>query len=412
MTDYFKQLTIRSHFFSCIVFMLPALTLATKNGIGVIEAAIVLAAIVCARPLWLQRRALFGSARFIIAAFAFNFAVAAVSLSWFGFNANFLESPSRQLLLVAAIGLIAWARPNAELFWHGLSVGALGAAGIAFYQCFWLKMPRAEGFHMPITFGDIALVMGIMSLASIRHFAKTRYALMPFIAFLAGLFASLLSGSRGGWLALVFSFMSLYFYSQRVVRRGILAIILIGATLFAGACLVPSFNVQQRLTDVSSDIHQYQLGNADTSLGARFEMWKGAWILFVEHPLAGVGRANYNKGLNELIVNGEISSAVKGFRHAHNEILNALATEGVIGGLAFLSLYAAPLVFFMGMLKRKDDRANDAQPYALAGVLLVLSFIAFGLTQVLFAHHVDAAFYALMVGVLAGICVMKANPEH
>ena len=49
---------------------------------------------------------------------------------------------------------------------------------------------------------------------------------------------------------------------------------------------------------------------------------------------------------------------------------------------------------------------------ALACILLVVSFIDFGLTQVLFSHHLGNAFYALGISMLAGACIMLRRNDR
>jgi O-antigen ligase len=123
--------------------------------------------------------------------------------------------------------------------------------------------------------------------------------------------------------------------------------------------------------------------------------------MFVEHPFFGVGRAQFNPALNELIARGVISPNMHGFFHAHNELLNALATQGVVGAATLFLLYALPFAFFLRCLRGHDA----SRAHALAGLLLVLAYADFGLTQVLFAHHIGAAFYAVTVSCLAGLCI-------
>ncbi len=132
-------------------------------------------------------------------------------------------------------------------------------------------------------------------------------------------------------------------------------------------------------------------------------MWQGAWVMFEEHPFTGVGRANYNKALRAMVARGDIDPAVENFQHAHSEMLHALATQGIPGLLALLCLYAAPLLFF----NRQLNTQGPHRPYALAGLLMTLSYIDFGLTQVMFSHHVPSAFYALTICTLTGICLQE-----
>ncbi len=403
------DLPARSYFFSGIIFLLPALALSTHIGIGLIEAAVMMALLRDFRALWSSRGELFGAARWIILAFGLNLGLAAVSVTWFDSRISFLENPLRQFLMAGAIGLIALSKPKAQWFWYGLFVGTVSAAGLAIFQRFALDWERAGGFHHIIMFGDIAMAMGLMSLASIPHFRHTRLSALPYIGFLAGLTASILSGTRGGWLAMILAFIPLYLYDMPMARHKIVAGITAAVGFIVAAAYIPVFGVAQRLAIASSDIQQFEMGNTQSSIGARLEMWRGAWKMLIEHPFMGVGRANFNKGLNELIARGEISNSVKYFYHAHNEMFHALATEGILGGLVLAFVYGAPIIFFVRYLRRSDA----SQSYALAGLLMVLSFIGFGMTQALFSHHVGVAFYALTISVLTGICITRQeqNPS-
>jgi O-antigen ligase len=323
------------------------------------------------------------------------------SMALTGFSGNYLENPLKTVVATSAVSLILLVRPLPRYFWIGIFVGTIGAATLALIQRFFMLMPRAEGFSMPITFGDIAMAMGLMSLASVQPFAKTRWAALPYISFIAGLVASILSGSRGGWLALLLSFIPLYSYGRFALGRRIIVIFCVAVLLISGAIYLPQTGVQGRLLDVSREITLYRNGNPNTSVGARLEMWKGAWLLFREHPLMGVGRIHYNAGMRDLIGRGVIDPTMRDYRHAHNEWLHALATEGIFGAIALLALYGAPILFFTRQLRQDGLH----RPYALAGLLLILSYIDFGLTQVMFAHHVSSAFYAVTVCALIGVCL-------
>ena len=391
-----------------MIFLLPAMALTTRVSVGLVEAVLLLSGLAFMAPLWQQRAHLFAPARLVILAFAFNLIVAAISLQSTGFEWRFMENPIKMLLALLAIGLILLMRPRAQVLWLGLCVGTIGAAGFAIFQRFFLLMPRAEGFSMPITFGDLAMAMGLMSLAGLQHSSApasaSRRSSPQYILYLslaAGVTASILSGSRGGWLALLLSFLPMYSYGRHALGRRTVVILVASVGLMGAASLLPQTGVRERVMDVQREITLYNNGNPDTSVGARLEMWKGAWTLFLEHPVTGIGRANYNRGLNELIDRGVINPAMRTYHHAHNELLNALATQGLLGALALIALYAAPLRFFTRQLKLEGPH----RPYALAGVLLVLSFVDFGLTQVMFAHHVSSAFYAVTVCVLVGLCL-------
>lgn len=391
---------------SLVIFLLPALVLTTNLSVGLIEVVLLVGAIACAGLLWRQRReqhALLSTSRLITLAFAVNLLAAFGSLFATGFEERFLENAAKMLLVTLATGLIVLLRPSPRSFWFGLFVGTLGAAGFAVYQKFYLLMPRAEGFSMPITFGNVAIAMALMSLAGIQVFSKTRWAALPYIAFVAGVVASILSGSRGGWLALLLCVVPLYSYGRQAFKKRTAFILGGCVALLVTAYVIPETGVRERITDVSKEFSLYRSGNPDSSVGARLEMWQGAWIMFVEHPLTGVGRANYNEALKALIARGDIDPAMQQYQHAHSEMLHAMATQGFPGLLALLCLYGAPLLFFNRQLQHQGLH----RPYALAGLLLCLSYIDFGLTQVMFSHHVPSAFYALTVCILVGLCLQE-----
>lgn len=387
--------------------MLPALALILSAGTSVIELALLLSLLGYAVPLRRCHLLVPAPARWIVIAFAINLAGFIGSVAMSETTLNFLDNPLRQLLATSAIGLIALTQPRPMFFWVGLCGGALAAGALAIYQIIVLLLPRALGPHQAIIFGDIAIVMGMMGLAAIVPLARTRLALLPYAGCAAGIAASAMSGSRGGWLALLLVAVPLMAYRGRGLGSKLAPTVLAVFLTAALVAFVPRFGVGQRINDTLNEISQYDAGNSKTSAGIRLQLWKGAVLMLRAHPGFGVGQANFSDALNRLIEQGEVDPGARDFGHAHNEILNALATGGVIGGASLLFMYGAPLVFFW----RVARRGGHTKPVALAGLMLVLGFILFGLTQVMFSHHLGAAFYALMVAVMAGLCLLRTEEQ-
>jgi len=112
------------------------------------------------------------------------------------------------------------------------------------------------------------------------------------------------------------------------------------ALLLAIAALVSSDKFQERIALIPKEIEMHLAGStAETSVGARLQMWKDAWIIFTKHPLAGAGTAGY-KHETSLMHDG------KDFNHPHNSYLFVAANYGIVGlliysWLAFLTLKRA-----------------------------------------------------------------------
>lgn len=392
-----------SYIFGFIIFLLPALVLTIPKGISILEAMSFLAVIYFGAQLWKQRYDLFWSSRWIIVAFALNLIIGFISILYSEAKISLVANASKQLITVVMIGLIVIIKPKFKWFWYGLFVGTVITAIIALYQRFGMHLGRAHGFLHPIMFGDLAIVMALMSLVGVDAFKNARERWLLYIAFAAGILASLLSGSRGSWIGFLLAFIIFCFYQRHTIEKKMIIMQMIAVMVVVGICFMPNLGIFKRITEISYDIQKYQVGNPDTPIGIRFELWKASWKMFSEHSIAGVGRGNFKSALQSLNAQGEISSEASRFRHAHNEMLHALATQGILGGFALLLLYVAPIVFFTKVLRCKDER----RPYALAGLLLVYAFIGFGLTEVLFTRHIGTEFYALFICVLAGMCTRQ-----
>lgn len=402
---------VARNFAALCLFALPFLALLTSFGMDLVQLLFLIGS------GWLARHGLarwyaqnWRAVDWIILAFAGYFFLAVGRKIIYGHSWSSLDAPARLLFALSCIGLIAWIKPPIRLFWIGLCLGSLGACLLALLQKFVLGIARVEGFtHHPISFGDMALAMGAMSLcasSSLRH-GKLRH--LPWLAMLGGFIASLLSGSRGAWLALpLLTILPLLHPSAkagRLIAGGALAAI----CLLGVASQIPTTGVAQRLQHAISDVEKYvEKQDATTSVGIRLELWKASWMMFQEKPLLGVGRENFAPSLQELGRSGQLqNSPALSFASSHNDALYFLATGGLLDFSFLLLIYGAPFAFFLRILRSQN---KSAQPCALAGVILVLCFIGFGLTDVMFWLMRPTVFYAMMVGVLTGLCL--ANKEE
>ncbi|MEX2473808.1 O-antigen ligase family protein, partial [Marinobacter sp.] len=219
---------------------------------------------------------------------------------------------------------------------------------------------------------------------------------------LRGILSSLFSGSRGGWVGLPVVLWVLYrAYGRDLptkLKFGVIAVVVIGAV---SVYAVPQIGVQHRVHMAFSDVSSYLSGESQTSsVGARFEMWKGALHLIQEKPLVGWGSNGYHEAMLELSEEGVVNRYVaERYDHAHNEFIDATAKRGAIGLLALLALYLVPMKLFA----RQLHAANlQVRALAVAGVLLPVAYIDFGLTQTLMEHNSGVMVYAFWLAVLWG----------
>ncbi|MCP1328171.1 O-antigen ligase, partial [Halomonas sp. 707D4] len=136
-----------------------------------------------------------------------------------------------------------------------------------------------------------------------------------------------------------------------------------------------------------------------TSLGLRFEMWRGAASLIGERPILGWGESGYAEQMQALGERGVISPVAAEFGHAHNDFIDATAKRGLIGLVILLALYLVPMRLFAPGLSHPDLTVRSL---AVAGTLLPVAYIDFGLSQTFMAHNSGAMFYAFWLAVWWG----------
>ncbi|WP_136067197.1 O-antigen ligase family protein [Modicisalibacter radicis] len=316
-----------------------------------------------------------------------------------------------------AAGLLVWLRgyPPSHRGWLiGLLAATLGAGLIAGYERGWVGLERADNSMNAIPFGNLALLLSALSLiamlgrlGSSRRRARWLTALLG-VAACAGLVASLLSGTRGGWIALPLlawlvcrSFRPLLPARYLWVAFGGLGM------LMSVAVSLPQTGVATRLTLAVDDVQRYFLaGETSTPLGLRLEMWRGGLELFSERPIAGWGEAGLEAARDARVASGDLGRGVSDYDQLHSDFIDTAARRGMLGVTSLVGLYGVPLLLFSRHLR--SARRAWRRTLALSGVVIVAAFIDFGLSQSLLRDPRGLAGY---LG-LCTICwsLLKAQP--
>lgn len=387
---------------SVAIFLLGSIALVVESGYSAGAALLFLGGLY---SLFAGRKvALNRDDWFIVGVLVLFGVVQVVDLLAHGADSRHLDKPLRFILATVALLLVRKYPPDMRWLWLGLAVGGMLTAFWAGYQKLFLHVDRALGHTHVIQFGNIAMLTGLLCLAGLGWASVQRKRGLWIALLLAGaaggVLGSLLSGSRGGWVGLPLVLLVLYrAYSEFISRR--MKLILPVVLIAAGGVLyqVPQLGVQQRVHAAFDDIRLYQHGDSDTSLGARFEMWKAASQLALMKPVFGWGETGYGAGLILLVEQGRANEVVTKFGHPHNEVLNAAAKRGVVGLLTLLALYFVPLRLFAGGLRAPD---LSVRALATAGTLLPVAYIDFGLSQAFFSHNSGVMIYAFWLIVLWG----------
>jgi O-antigen ligase len=390
-----------------LTFLFPALSLVTLFGVSLTSFLFLMSALLLFRDCRAALAHHWHETRWVVLAFLFNFCFALLCyLVRPEATANNLEKPSRMLFAVSALMLVLAVRPSRRALWWGVIAGTVAGLGLIAYQRLGLDIYRPGGLINPITFGDLSLCLALLAMAAASDFRSTRHAAWPVVGGLAGIAASLLTGTRGSLVALLPVAFVFLLHGRRVPGRRVRLLLAASVGLCACAYFVPVVGMQERVAEGISDVRTWSDGgNKNTNIGIRLELWKGAAMLIEEHPLVGIDGNLLHRQLERYVEQGRIDPAVLPLPHLHNDGLQALATGGIIGFVAWFGVLAAPFIFFLRALGRRGESVPQQLVPALAGLLLVLSYFTFGLTEVIFWSVKGSLFYALMVFLLMGFCL-------
>ncbi|MCM2567349.1 O-antigen ligase family protein [Janthinobacterium kumbetense] len=367
---------------SVCVFLFSALALAVNSGYSFGALVLLLASswLLWKRPrLHLQRRDYL-----LMGVMLAYFLIFTANMLYHGDPARELDMPLRVLLALPVLLLLIAYPPRAAAWWSGLAIGAIAGAALAATQYIPSSPFRPQAATSnAIHYGNVSMLFGMLTLCGIEWAIKQRHRIAWSVLLLAGgligIFGSIISGSRGGWLALpVCGCIFVVHYARtrgKHYMTGLLAALLAVAVL---SYIVPNSPVLERATDAVEDLKKFEdSDNVSTSVGQRLEMWRTALTLSNDHLWFGMGRNGYLEAKKKLSTEGKMSEIVLHYTNAHNDYIDSLVKRGIFGLLALLLLFLLPLTLFTRALRHGPA---SAQPFALAGVMLCTCYMIFGLT--------------------------------
>lgn len=322
-----------------------------------------------------------------------------------------LDIPSKMLLLLPTLAAFRYIRLPVSRLANGIFVASLIAAVVGCVQVFILGYDVSFPQVMRIQSGDVAMTMSLFGGAFCCYFyaqKQPKTALIAAVACGAALLASLTTGARGAWVALPLFGLILFFYRRllsKFVAVGLIFAALIGG-IFAGTL------VEKRFDEAKQDIVLYlDNTNTETSLGARFDMWKSALLGVAEKPLIGWGQAGVKEMRQQHFDQGLISAYAAQFSHSHNQYLHEAAVHGIFGLLALLAFFLVPLrLFWTGL--RQASNSSAAYLYGVLGVSHILATMGYCLSQAFFAHNSGMIFYVFVLLVLLGLQKQAVGKEE
>jgi len=146
---------------------------------------------------------------------------------------------------------------------------------------------------------------------------------------------------------------------------------------------------------------EYTSSYALGPVGARLELWAAAWVLFKSHPWLGAGTGDFMESVYPFVASGLVAPHIAVYDHAHNDYLNIMASEGLLGLIAFMLIILYPMKIYMNALLH--SRQTAVRSTALCGLLMVSGILIFSCTESLFVHSLVIGWYVIMTALFCSL---------
>jgi O-antigen ligase len=247
----------------------------------------------------------------------------------------------------------------------------------------------------PIFFGNIALTTGLISLVLSLDKEQTLVArILLLLASVLGIAGSIWSQTRGGWVFLIL-FFCIFIFSQLLTAKNKKKAVLFGIGSLIALCLIAlpfTKKIESRVNYAYSNIESYfSGGNANTSLGLRFEFWRIATKQFIDSPIIGSARSGFLSKQDQMIREHMVVPTVKGYEHAHSDLFWTMGAKGLLGIISLYGFYLYLLRFYYINRNNKSVRF-----YALSGLTVVSSYMVYGLSESFFSMKLGIGYFIII----------------
>jgi O-antigen ligase len=300
------------------------------------------------------------------------------------------DYPMRWLLLLPVFFLLRHYLVDWRVMAIGMSIGVFISVAIATHHVYVLDLDRAYGgSNHPIPFAELMVAADLLLWMLMIYAWNNGNKIISFIllvASLAGFYGSLLSVTRGAWLAYVFmiAIWLLYMFKKSFSDRRhlfstpIIVRLLLAVLVFYTVSQTDQYQVLQSRS--IETINNLAGDNYNLAIGNRLVIYQDAFEVIKQHPF-GVGTDNF------LAIKQSNNNA---YSQAHNELINLWVENGIQGVITLLLLLGYAFKVFYQHLKHSNDLVSI---YAACGLMLIVSYMIFGFSQAVFSHHQTLIFF-------------------
>ena len=244
------------------------------------------------------------------------------------------------------------------------------------------------------------------------HYFRRKHPLLliiPLAGFFLGTVSSILTGSRGAWIAIP-AFLTITLIHLKRKLKYLEPVLLIGTFCLAllAAYHVPETGMARRFQLAKEDLLKYSKKDVtlDNSIGLRLASWEASWLMVKSHLPLGIGPGGYEPTIKQMVSEGKLPYEADVYHsQPHSVYFGVLVDSGLIGIVFLLTILCLPLKIFFHRIR---DQEGD-NPTAYAGLILSIGYIHFGLTETIFGRNLFVVFYVIMLALILSLSIKSGK---
>ena len=259
-----------------------------------------------------------------------------------------------------------------------------------------------------LSFGSLTLLFALLSFAALTFFWPRLSWLNRFISIascLIGLYLSVKSGSRTGWLnmpvfLIVWALGSSLPAYGRLKTLLILFLILITAGIFIQSSPHFTSKVLAAINEISN--YRWDAKNTEGSADIRISFYRMALFYFLHNPIKGWGDLGWKELMNSPEIVQYASEYARNFpdHGFHNEILTSAVRSGIWGLVSSAAFFLFPIIWAVKILRKSINA--DLKLFGFFILFSMLHMLLAGMTTEVTNLVFLASFFGLTISVLVG----------
>ncbi|MFV8461420.1 O-antigen ligase family protein [Vibrio campbellii] len=305
--------------------------------------------------------------------------ICAIYASFSYYHNGYSSSEIRVLISTALYSVISL--PKKIRYKSLIYIITLSSSYILYQTISIIEIQNLSRMKLPLNAIPYANYTGLLSIITLYLSYSSNNKQLSILSILSFIFLSvnvILVDTRGTWLALISSYISIIFII--FVRKRSLKLTIISLSLLVSIALLSYPFIENSIERSIKEVELLKEGNLDSSWGIRVQLWKAGYSIINDTPsMLGLGQTEHLNLIQKMYREGKLSNRIAWFdnKNFHNSIIDRTVKYGFLGLMLYIGVILTPFIYGIRNLK------SNYSPLLI--IMPIFIFVA-GLSYVPLAH--------------------------